>query len=82
MMFIKLYQWLVSPLLGPRCRFYPCCSDYMLQAFQKHHWLKAALLSSYRILRCQPLSRGGYDPVPNTNHSSPTNNCYKQEQQS
>lgn len=64
MLFIKLYQWIISPWLGPRCRFYPNCSDYALQAFSQHNCWKALLLSLRRLGCCQPLSDGGYDPVP------------------
>jgi putative membrane protein insertion efficiency factor len=61
---IKFYQYLISPLLGPRCRFYPSCSHYSLEAIQNHGPMKGVYLSIKRVLRCQPLSAGGYDPVP------------------
>lgn len=76
MMLVKLYQMIISPWLGPHCRFEPCCSSYVIQAFQTHGCLKATALSIYRLLRCQPLSRSGYDPVPSSTHH------YKREQQS
>ena len=61
---IRLYQWTVSPLLGPRCRFYPSCSHYALEAFERFGVLKGAWLTLARIARCHPLHPGGFDPVP------------------
>lgn len=61
---IRGYQLLISPLMGPRCRFYPCCSSYALKAFEVHGCVEGARLSTARILRCHPFSAGGYDPVP------------------
>ncbi len=62
--FIGVYQRFVSPLLGPRCRFYPSCSDYARQAIDRFGLARGAWLSIRRLLRCQPFSAGGYDPVP------------------
>jgi uncharacterized protein len=61
---IHAYKWLISPLLGPRCRFYPSCSDYALEALQRHGLFKGSWLASKRILRCHPYNPGGFDPVP------------------
>ena len=61
---IRLYQWSVSPLLGPRCRFYPSCSHYALVAVERFGVLKGGWLSLRRIARCHPFHRGGFDPVP------------------
>ena len=58
------YQKLISPCLGPRCRFYPSCSSYCLECFKSHHFIIALWLSSKRLLKCQPWHSGGYDPVP------------------
>jgi len=60
---IGLYQKLVSPLLPPACRFYPTCSEYSIQAFREFGFFKGLFLSVFRILRCNPFSKGGYDPV-------------------
>ncbi len=60
---IRLYKRLLSPLLPPTCRFHPSCSVYTMQAIETHG-LYGLLLGAWRILRCQPFSRGGYDPVP------------------
>ncbi len=61
---IKLYQWILSPLLGPKCRFTPTCSNYALEAFKKHGVFKGFWLTVKRISRCHPLGGHGYDPVP------------------
>ena len=62
---IKIYQWGISPLLGPsKCRYTPTCSHYALQAFKKYGPLKGFWLSLKRISRCHPWGGHGYDPVP------------------
>ncbi|WP_155305577.1 membrane protein insertion efficiency factor YidD [Desulfosarcina widdelii] len=61
---IKLYQILLSPVLGPACRFEPTCSEYAYQAISAHGVIKGGWLSIKRILRCHPFHPGGYDPVP------------------
>lgn len=61
---IKAYQHFISPLLGPHCRFNPTCSSYAIEAINCHGILKGSWLSVKRILKCQPLSTGGDDPVP------------------
>jgi len=61
---IRLYQRTISPLLPPMCRFYPTCSQYCLEALQRHGFLRGSWLGLKRLLRCQPLCRGGHDPVP------------------
>ena len=61
---IRGYQLLISPFLGQRCRFYPSCSHYAQEAFKIHGVFKALRLCVYRLLRCQPWTPGGYDPVP------------------
>ena len=53
-----------SPLLGPRCRFYPSCSQYALEAVRTHGSLRGSSLALRRLLRCHPWHAGGYDPVP------------------
>ncbi len=61
---IKGYQWLISPLLGPRCRFWPSCSHYAIEALRTHGPFRGSVLAGRRILRCHPASAGGIDPVP------------------
>ncbi|TCJ98588.1 hypothetical protein EV694_0999 [Volucribacter psittacicida] len=61
---IRLYQLTISPLLGPRCRFTPTCSQYGIEALKTHGVLKGSWLTFKRVLKCHPLSEGGYDPVP------------------
>lgn len=61
---IKLYQWILSPMLGPKCRFTPTCSNYALQAFKKYGPIKGLWLASRRIVKCHPWGPHGYDPVP------------------
>jgi putative membrane protein insertion efficiency factor len=62
--FIKVYQYTISPLLGPRCRYYPSCSNYAVDALREHGALRGLGLATWRLLRCNPFSNGGYDPVP------------------
>lgn len=61
---IRLYQRFISPLLGPRCRFSPSCSTYAVEALSVHGLWRGTWLAVWRLLRCHPLSAGGYDPVP------------------
>ncbi len=61
---IRFYQKNISPALPPSCRFTPTCSQYAVEAIQKYGAGKGVLLALWRILRCNPFSRGGYDPVP------------------
>lgn len=61
---IRLYQRVISPLLGPRCRFYPSCSQYTLEALAVHGLWRGLWLGARRIARCHPLNEGGFDPVP------------------
>lgn len=61
---IRIYQKTLSPLLPPACRFEPRCSQYAIEAIMRHGIIKGGILAAWRILRCQPLSAGGFDPVP------------------
>ncbi|MCX6169629.1 MAG: membrane protein insertion efficiency factor YidD [Ignavibacteriales bacterium] len=60
---IKLYQKLISPLFPPSCRFYPTCSEYAVQAITKYGALIGGAKAVWRILRCNPFNKGGFDPV-------------------
>ena len=61
---VRAYQLMLSPMLKPSCRYLPTCSDYALEALQKHGFLKGGWLSLKRLGRCRPGCPGGHDPVP------------------
>ena len=61
---IRAYQYLVSPLLGSHCRYYPSCSHYAAEAIETHGALRGGWLALRRLLRCHPWHEGGVDPVP------------------
>ncbi|MBR3968755.1 MAG: membrane protein insertion efficiency factor YidD [Clostridia bacterium] len=65
---IKFYKQHVSPHKIPCCRFTPSCSAYAIEAITVHGAFKGLILSIYRVLRCNPLCKGGYDPVPPKKH--------------
>jgi len=60
---IKIYQKIISPLFPPSCRYYPTCSEYSIQAVKRYGVIKGSFKSIWRILRCNPFSKGGYDPI-------------------
>ena len=60
---IRLYQRLISPALPRRCKYHPTCSAYAVQAIRSYGILRGAVLAAWRLLRCNPFSHGGYDPV-------------------
>jgi hypothetical protein len=60
---IRLYQRLISPAVGSRCKYYPSCSEYAAQAISRFGILRGLVLAGWRLLRCNPWSRGGFDPV-------------------
>ncbi|WKZ57620.1 MAG: membrane protein insertion efficiency factor YidD [Bdellovibrionota bacterium] len=61
---LRLYRYLISPLLGDHCRFTPSCSAYAEQAILEHGTLRGAKLAWHRLIRCHPWCNGGFDPVP------------------
>lgn len=61
---IKFYQKYLSKLLGKNCKHIPSCSNYAIEAYQKYNFFYASILTFFRIIRCNPFSKGGYDPVP------------------
>ena len=69
---IGFYQRRISPALGARCRFHPTCSSYAKEAIERHGAFKGCLMTLWRLLRCQPLCKGGYDPVPLRSGSKPS----------
>ncbi|MCH5194867.1 MAG: membrane protein insertion efficiency factor YidD [Oscillospiraceae bacterium] len=64
LLIIGAYRKLISPLIPPRCKYYPTCSTYAVQAIEKHGAIKGTILAAWRLLRCNPWSLGGVDPVP------------------
>ena len=63
---VRIYQLVISPLMGPNCRYYPTCSAYAIEAINKHGSIKGGWMATKRIGRCHPFCAGGYDPVPLT----------------
>lgn len=64
LLLIRFYRYAISPLTGPRCRFYPSCSAYAQEAVERFGALRGGWLALRRLLRCHPFHPGGYDPVP------------------
>ena len=67
---IRAYQLLLSPMLGPSCRYYPSCSHYAIEAIETHGAARGTWLAIKRISRCHPWHEGGFDPVPACNKHS------------
>lgn len=65
---IRGYQLAISPMLGPRCRFYPSCSCYAYTAVERFGVIRGSWLAVRRLLRCHPFTPGGFDPVPEKGH--------------
>ena len=61
---VRGYRYAISPMLGRNCRFVPSCSEYALEALERHGALRGSWLAARRVCRCHPCSGGGYDPVP------------------
>ena len=61
---IRFYQIVISPLLGPRCRYLPTCSQYAIEAIREHGAVRGSVFASKRLCRCHPWGGSGYDPVP------------------
>ena len=72
---IWLYRMLISPLLGPKCRFEPSCSAYAMEALARHGALRGCWLALKRIGRCHPWGGSGYDPVPDAIHRTHHSGC-------
>ena len=70
---IRFYQRYISFLIGPACRFHPSCSNYAIEALRKKKIHVALILIFWRILRCQPLCKGGFDPVPTADNPAEIN---------
>lgn len=74
---IRGYRYLISPLLPPSCRYYPTCSSYAIEAIEVHGVIRGSGMAIWRILRCNPFSHGGYDPVADPHH-----HCHQHDAQS
>jgi len=61
---VAAYRYLLSPMLGRSCRFFPSCSEYAMEALERHGALRGTWLTVRRVARCHPWNPGGYDPVP------------------
>lgn len=72
LLFITVYQRVISPLMPARCRFYPSCSAYGAEAIRVHGALKGSLLAARRVTKCHPFNPGGFDPVPPAKHEHTT----------
>jgi putative membrane protein insertion efficiency factor len=72
---LRGYQLVLSPLLGPKCRFYPTCSNYALDALRLHGAAKGSWLAAKRVCKCHPWHPGGVDFVPEAPHSSTESGC-------
>jgi putative membrane protein insertion efficiency factor len=68
---LSVYKRLISPFLPASCRYVPSCSEYMAEAVAKHGFFRGTALGLWRLLRCNPFARGGYDPVPGTEAARP-----------
>jgi len=60
---LRAYRWAISPMFLPACRYVPTCSEYAIEAVDRHGALRGSLLAICRVLRCHPFAKGGYDPV-------------------
>lgn len=72
---LRAYQVTISPLMGPRCRFYPSCSNYAIEALRVHGAGRGSWLAARRICRCHPWHPGGFDPVPPRQSSTTACGC-------
>ncbi len=61
---VRIYQWTLRPFIGAHCRFEPSCSHYSIEALRQHGALRGTVLSAWRVVRCNPWTAGGFDPVP------------------
>ncbi|MGA2695453.1 MAG: membrane protein insertion efficiency factor YidD [Terriglobales bacterium] len=60
---LRGYKWAISPMLGPACRYVPTCSEYALEAVERHGAWRGGWMAVWRVMRCHPFVKGGYDPV-------------------
>ena len=72
---LRAYKRVLSPLLPPACRYVPTCSEYAAEAVEMHGLLRGGLMAAWRVLRCHPFVKGGYDPVPRNSCQLPVISC-------
>jgi hypothetical protein len=73
--FLRAYKWAVSPWFYPACRYVPTCSEYAMEAVERYGALRGSALAVWRVLRCHPFVKGGYDPVVKPEHSHEVGLC-------
>ena len=66
---LRGYKWAISPMFPPACRYVPSCSEYAIEAVDRHGALRGSWLAIRRVLRCHPFAKGGYDPVTLSTHT-------------
>ena len=71
---LRAYKWLISPLLGPACRYVPSCSEYAMEAVAWHGVVRGGWKSAWRLARCYPFAKGGFDPVVSCHSPAPDGN--------
>lgn len=67
---LRAYKWAFSPLLPPACRYVPTCSEYAMEAVDRYGVVRGGWMAAWRVLRCHPLVKGGFDPVPQDDQSA------------
>jgi putative membrane protein insertion efficiency factor len=72
---LRGYKWALSPILPPACRYVPTCSEYAAEAVERYGAIRGSAMAIWRLLRCHPFVRGGYDPVPWKETAGPTHIC-------
>lgn len=72
---LRGYKWAVSPMFPPACRYVPTCSEYAMDAVAHHGVARGSLMAVWRLLRCHPFARGGYDPVSVTHNPNASAGC-------
>jgi hypothetical protein len=73
---LRGYKWAISPMFPPACRYVPTCSEYAMEAVAHHGALRGSALAAWRLLRCHPFARGGYDPVKITGNADAPVVCH------
>ncbi len=63
LLLLRAYKWAISPMFPPACRYVPTCSEYAMEAVERYGAIRGGLMATWRLLRCHPFAKGGYDPV-------------------